>query len=236
MFMNSDDKFVIEKVGKFQVVRDDLYKGGTKKRAFGMLISEIEEEVLVYACDYYGHAAYAIALTALDVGKKVTLFYLFPKHETDIFQKAIAVPNVTYHIVDGADTQIKASETAKKYAKQNNARFLPIGLAFPEFEVALTQVVKKANIEAPEIWCLGGSGTLGRALKAAYPEIPVNVVSVGTANFVGGGNTVYDAPEDLDDEAKVKPPYPSSPHYDAKTWQFVQKHAKEGSCIWNVAS
>lgn len=229
------NNFTIEQIGKFQVVRDDLYNGGTKRRAFKKLIPDIQEEELVYACDYYGHAAYAIALTALDVKKKVTLFYLSPKLETDIFQKAISLPNVTYHIVEEASTQIEASKVAKEYAQEHGALFLPIGLDFSEFEVKLTEVVKEAHIQAPEIWCMGGSGTLGRALKAAYPDIPVNVVSVGTANFRGGNNKVYNAPEDFNDEARIKPPYPSSPHYDAKTWQFVEKYAKEGSCIWNVA-
>ncbi len=229
------NNFTIEQIGKFQVVRDDLYNGGTKRRAFKKLITNIQEEELVYACDYYGHAAYAIALTALDVKKKVTLFYLSPKVETDIFQKAISLPNVTYHIVEEASTQIEASKVAKEYAQEHGALFLPIGLDFSEFEVKLIEVVKEAHIQASEIWCMGGSGTLGRALKAAYPDIPVNVVSVGTANFRGGNNKVYNAPEDFNDEARIKPPYPSSPHYDAKTWQFVEKYAKEGSCIWNVA-
>ncbi|MCB9798525.1 hypothetical protein H6758_02265 [Candidatus Nomurabacteria bacterium] len=229
------DAFTIEKVGKFQVVRDDLYKGGTKRRAFKKLIDTIPEEELVYACDYYGHAAYAIALTAQEVNKKVTLFYLSPKKDTDIFQKTVAMPNVTYHIVEGAHTQVEASKTAQEYAKQNNALFLPIGLDFPAFESKLTEVVKEAKIDAPEIWCMGGSGTLSRALKNAYPETPVHVVSVGTANFFAGGNTVYNAPEDLDEKAHNKPPYPSSAHYDAKTWQFVEKQAKDGACIWNVA-
>ncbi len=82
---------------------------------------------------------------------------------------------------------------------------------------------------------MGGSGALGRALQRAYPDTPVRIVSVGTDNFDGGDNTVYEAPEELDQEAVVKPPYPSSPHYDAKIWQFIKRHAKPGACIWNVA-
>ncbi len=169
------------------------------------------------------------------MGKKVTVFYLSPKIETDIYVKATSLDNVTHHIVEGAHTQVEASITAKEYAEQQGALFLPIGLDFPEFEVALTEVVKEANINAPEIWCMGGSGTLGRALKQAYPSIPVHVVSVGTSNFNGGGNTVYEAPEAFNDEAQYKPPYPSSAHYDAKTWRFVQQHAQKDACIWNVA-
>ena len=142
------------------------------------MIDSIQESELVYACDYYGAAAYAIALTAQEVGKRVTLFYLSPKLETDLFKKATNLPNVTYEIVEGAKTQIGASKRAMEYAKEHGAKFLPIGLDFPEFGAKLEEVVRSANIIAPEIWCMGGSGTLGRALQRAYPRIPVHIVSI----------------------------------------------------------
>lgn len=231
----ADDSFIIEDFNGFKIVRDDLHDGGTKHRAFRLLIGTIKEEELVYACDYYGAAAYAIAKTANEVGKKTSLFYLSPKQATDFFKKATSLPNVTYEIVENAPTQIAASVRAKAYAKEHGARFLPIGLDFPEFGEALEKVVKSANLDGPEIWCMGGSGTLGRALQRAYPDIPVNIVSVGTANFNGGTNTVYNAPEKLDEDAEIRPPYPSSSHYDAKIWRFVLQKAKKGSCVWNVA-
>ncbi len=233
--MDENQSFIVEDFHGFKVVRDDLFEGGTKRRAFSKLITSIPEQELVYACDYYGHAAYAIALTALDVGKKVKLFYLSPRHETDVFKKTIALSNVNYEIVEGASTQIEASKTAIAYAEEYKAKFFSIGLDFPEFGAELEKVVKSLHIKAPEIWCMGGSGTLGRALQRAYPDIPVNIVSVGTKNFNGGTNTVYSAPEKLDEDAEIKPPYPSSSHYDAKTWRFVLQHAKPGSYIWNVA-
>ena len=234
--MSTEKPFVIEEINGFKIVRDDLFEGGTKRRAFSGLIDAIKESELVYACDYYGHAAYAIALTAQEVGKNVMLFYPYPKRETDIFEKVICLPNVKYEIVADAKTQIEASKKAIEYANEHGAKFLPIGLDFPEFGIELEKVVKSANlIGGPEIWCMGGSGTLGRALQRAYPDTPVNIVSVGTANFFGGTNKVYSAPEKLDDEAEIKPPYNSSPHYDAKTWRFVLENAKPGSYIWNVA-
>lgn len=233
--MEKGREFTIQDLNGFQIVRDDLFQGGTKRRAFSRIIDSISESEFIYACDYYGHAAYAIALTAQEVGKSVMLFYLSPKQETDVFKKTIALPNVKYEIVEGAKTQIEASKRAIEYANEHGAKFLPIGLDFPEFGVELEKVVKSANIQAPEIWCMGGSGTLGRALQRAYPNIPVNIVSVGTANFNGGTNKIYKAPEKLDEDAEIKPPYPSSSHYDAKTWRFVLDHAKPGACIWNVA-
>lgn len=233
--MNKPHPFIIEDLQGFKVVRDDLFEGGTKRRAFENLINIIEESELVYAVDYYGHAAYAIALTAQEVGKTVTLFYPAPKKETSIFKKTTSLPNVKYKIVEDATTQIEASHKAIEYASQHHAKFLPIGLDFPEFGAELEKVVRSANIEAPEIWCLGGSGALGRALQRAYPNIPVNIVKLGTKNFNGGDNKIYDAPEKLEDEAEIKPPYNSSPNYDAKVWRFVLENAKTGAFVWNVA-
>jgi hypothetical protein len=230
-----EESFVKQEIEGFQVIRDDLYEGGTKRRAFRRLIPSIDESELVYACDYYGHAAYAIALTAREAAKKVMLFYYAPKHDTEIFRKATEQPHVQHMVVDTAATQVEVSKQAIAYAEQYRAKFLPIGLDFPEFGNALEAVVKSANIDAPELWCMGGSGTLGRALQRAYPKTPVHIVSVGTANFNGGSNTVYQAPEKLNERALLQPPYPSSPQYDAKTWQFVLEHAKKGACIWNVA-
>lgn len=232
-FMNN---FVFEKVKDYIVVRDDMFKGGTKKRAFERIVDTIDEDEFVYACDYYGHAAYAIALTAQTVNKKVKLFYYSPKRETDIFFKTTALDNVSYEIIDEAKTQVEVSKYAKEYATESNARFFTIGLDFLKFNDALFTVVKSAQIKAPEIWCMGGSGSLARSLQKAYPTIPVNVVSVGTsnANFEGVAK-VFDAPELLDEEAEVPPPYTSSPNYDAKTWRFVLDKAKPGSVIWNVA-
>ena len=237
--MGKDTKtgeFVIEEIEGFNVVRDDLFDGGTKKRAFERYIDQVRQSELVYACDYYGHAAYAIGLTALDSKKTVKLFYLSPQNETDIFTKATSLPNVTYEIVEGAATQVEASKTAIAYAEKNDARFFPIGLDFPDFGEKIIEVVASAQLQGPEIWCMGGSGALGRALQAAYPDIPVHIVSVGTQNFNGGTNTIYEAPEKLDEEAVVAPPYPSALHYDAKTWRYIQKYATPGAVIWNVAS
>lgn len=233
--METDPPFIIENREGFQIVRDDLFEGGTKRRAFRRILPAIPETELVYACDYFGYAAYAITLTAQEAGKKVKLFYCSPKQETDVFKETIAIPCVSYEVVKEAKTQMEARIAAMEYAKKQNACYLPVGLDFSELSKELERVVKSAKIEAPEIWCLGGSGTLGRALQRAYPNIPINIINLGTADFNPGTNTVYDAPESWNEPAQVPPPYPSTPYLDAKVWRFVLEYAKPGACIWNVA-
>ncbi len=234
--MLDEKPFIIQDINGFKIVRDDLFEGGTKRRAFEKIIDSIEEKELVYACDYFGYAAYAIALTAQEIGKSVMLFYCSPKQETEVFKKTIALPNVKYEIVEDALTQMEATVRAKEYARENNAKYLPVGLDFPDFGIELEKVVKAANIQAPEIWVLGGSGNLGRALQRAYPDIPVNLINLGTEDFDAKGiHSVWNAPEKWDEPAEIQPPYPSTPYLDGKVWRFVLEHAKPGACVWNVA-
>ena len=233
--MTNEDHLTIEECQGFTIVRDDLFEGGTKRRAFRRLVDSIPESELVYACDYFGYAAYAIALTARDANKTVTLFYCSPKIATEVFRKTTTLSNVQYRIVESASTQMEAVAHAQAYAAENGARYLPVGLDFPEFSHELEKVVASARVHATEIWCLGASGTLARALQRAYPAIPVNTVNLGTADFEGGETKVHDAPEKWNEPAREAPPYPSTPYLDAKVWRFVRTYAKPGACIWNVA-
>jgi hypothetical protein len=48
-------------------------------------------------------------------------------------------------------------------------------------------------------------------------------------------DNVYSVPEEPEQEAELPPPYPSAIYYDAKIWRFIQKHAKPGALVWNIA-
>src|SRR6185295_15323322 len=62
---------IVEHEG-FQVVRDDLLPGGTKRRALHVLFDEHTE--YVYAGPVYGYAQVALAYAAADACKKATIF------------------------------------------------------------------------------------------------------------------------------------------------------------------
>ena len=91
-----------------------------------------------------------------------------------------------------------------------------------------------------EIWSVGSSGTISRGLQLAFPEIPVNVVSVGhKMNEREIGRAKYYRSEYQFDKAIKEyemPPFPSAPTYDAKAWKFVKEYAKEGALFWNVGA
>ncbi len=230
-----NNEFVIQEVEGFKVVRDDLYEGGTKKRALEIYMQSVKEDELVYGCDYRGCASYAIALVARDFGKKVKIFFMGPKQETAIFKKVTAFPNVSYEIKENVIDLKDMAKFSKEYAQKNNAKFLPLGLDFIEFQDALTEVVKSAHLGGPEIWVLGGTGNLARAIQKAYPEIPVNVVNLKSVyGDFGNAAQTFDPPESFHEDAQIPPPYPSVPNYDAKVWRFVKEHGRPGAYVWNV--
>ena len=233
----NETPFYIDHIDGFQIVRDDLYTGGTKKRAFEKYIDNIQENEFVYGCDYKGHASYAIALTALERNKKVTLFFNGPLQDTVMFRKVSSLPNVTYRESKEPIPLRVAEDNARKYAIQAGAKFLPLGLDFEGFRDALTEVVRSAKIVAPEIWVLGGTGNLARALQNAYPNTPVCVVNLKSVyGDFGNPAIVYDAPESFPEDAEILPPYPSVSNYDAKLWRFIKKYAKPNACVWNVSA
>jgi hypothetical protein len=228
--------FEIEDVASYKIVREDRFPGGTKRRAFRRVIESMPEDEFVYAADYFGYAPYAIGLTALEVGKKLKVFYCCPVTETEVFKKATSLPNVSFEIVSDARTQMEAVGEAVKYAAGNGAKFLPVGLGFSEFLAELQNIVAEAKLKTDQIWCVGGSGTLGRALERAYPKAEVNVVSIGTDDFDGREiDKIWLAPEEWNEPAEHHTPYHSSAFLDEKTWRFVCLHARSGAYVWNIA-
>jgi hypothetical protein len=92
-----------------------------------------------------------------------------------------------------------------------------------------------SQLSAPtEFWSVAGSGTLTRALQAAWPDAAAHAVRIG-ADPDAGRATLYHAPEPFERPAKQPPPFPSCDNYDAKAWRFITAHAQPGALFWNVA-
>jgi hypothetical protein len=81
---------------------------------------------------------------------------------------------------------------------------------------------------------VAGSGTLTRALQAAWPGARFHAVRVGKPPDVGRAR-LYEAPEPFERDASLPPPFPSCSNYDAKAWRFLAEHARPGALFWNVA-
>ena len=222
---------VIEKHGKVFVLRDDLLPGGTKSRVLPQLLTDASE--FVYASPAYGYAQVALAHACRAAGHRATIFTakrneLHPRTQEakDAGAKIVMVPH-------GYLSNVQAK--ARGYAEAVNAKLLPFGLDCAEMRAGLQSFAASLDFAPAEVWTVAGSGTLSRALQRAWPAARFFAVRVGAA-IDGGRAQVLDAPEKFEQDAEVKPPFPSCSNYDAKAWRFIQQRASEGALFWNVAA
>lgn len=222
---------ILEQHGKVLVLRDDLLPGGTKSRIIPHLLQGAAE--FVYASPAYGYAQIALAISCQAMGLRATIFtakrnelHARTKEAKDAGARIVMVPH-------GYLSNVQAK--AKAYAEKVNAKLLPFGLDCPEMTAGIWALAKALPVKPKEVWTVAGSGTLSRALQAAWPQAVFYAVRVGAASDFGCA-TVFDAPERFEQDAKVKPPFPSCSNYDAKAWRFIQAKASPGAFFWNVAA
>ena len=219
------------------VIRDDLLVGGTKVRAAAHLLSQIDEDTVVYVVPRKGLAGVALIEAAKMHGKRVVFFMPSSRTASDIqawcyeraadthFHRIAAMPNL--------------NRIAKQWAEDNGAFFVPLGL---NHELGTAALVRTAyNMEqagyAPEhMYVATSTGVLIRAMQIGMPNTTFTAVAVARNLQQGEKGPASFIPEKrpfLQDEAKEhQPPYPSVANYDAKVW----KYAMPGSCIWNVGT
>lgn len=216
------------------VVRDDLYRGGTKARFMPVLFEDTQEAV--YASPAEGGAQTALAMVAKELGKHATIFVaarvkLHPRTLEAARLGAKLVP-----VRPGYLSVVQAR--AKDYAKISGARLVPFGVDLPEAINRLAEAALVTELDPDEVWCAAGSGVLARALAQAWPRARRHVVQVGRElqpKDVAGA-TIHIYPHPFSDVAKTLPPFPSDPHYDAKAWETMTARKSPGRVVfWNVA-
>lgn len=227
------------------VVRDDLLNYGSKIRFVDKFIQETTANEIVFGCcPATGYAQISLPVVAEKYGKKVILFMAKRNPENyHEYQKRGMGLGAIYEWVNMGMLSVTKSR-AKKYVAEDpeNRMEFPIGLEHPTVVASIIKVARNAlSKKLPsEIWSVGSSGTISRGLQLAFPEIPVNVVSVGhKMNEREIGRAKYYRSEYQFDKAikeSEMPPFPSAPTYDAKAWKFVKEHAKEGALFWNVGA
>jgi hypothetical protein len=216
------------------VVRDDFIQGGTKARFLPALFKEVDE--LVYASPAEGGAQTALATVARLLGKRVT-----------IFVAARATPHARTLVAADLGASIRTVKPgylsvvqarARDYADRMRARLVPFGADVPGAVEAITEAAIALQVQPDEVWCAAGSGVLARGLGAAWRMSRLHVVQVGrTLSATATGKaTVHIYPAAFGREARIKPPFPSDPHYDAKAWELCLARKGSGRVLfWNVA-
>lgn len=227
---------VVSEVEGFQIVRDDLIPGGTKRRILDASIAELAADELVYASPAYGYAQIALAHSAAAAGKRSAIFVAKRAEPHARTLQAKAAGARIFQVENGYLSNVQAK--AKAYCARHGAMLLPFGLDTPAFLGSLAAAVAEgfAGRQAPEeVWTVAGSGTLTRALQLVWPSASFFAVQVGKAPNVGRAKLLV-APEPFERDAKLPPPFPSCSNYDAKAWRFLKAHGRPGALFWNVGA
>ena len=230
---------VITEHDGFNVVREDLMGFGSKCRFGDILVQNAPSDTLVYVQPRYGFAGISLAYLANKYNKKLVLFSPSQQEISDHqaiciergaemkFQRIAAMPVLNAH--------------AKKWAEQNNAFFIPLGLRHELVTAAAVRVaydLAQKHGEPKEVWSAISTGVLSRALQIAWPNADFNAVAVARNIKDGelGRAKVWSHPKEFSQnvDPKFMPPFPSALNYDAKAWEFMKTHGNPGAWFWNV--
>ena len=218
-----------------EVVRDDLFPGGTKARFLPALFENAAE--VVYASPAEGGAQTALATVAAQLGKKATIFIAkrAQPHPRAFMAKRLGAQ--VLQVAPGYLSVVQAR--ARDYAADHGAKLAPFGVDMPEAIAAISAAARASGADPDEVWCASGSGVLARALAAAWPNARRHVVQVGrelSAADVAGA-TIHVHPLAFSQACRKPPPFPSDPHYDAKAWELcAARHGAGRVLFWNVTS
>lgn len=215
------------------VVRDDLFPGGTKARFLPVLFAAADE--VVYATPAEGGAQTALAHTAAKLGKQATLFVAKRARPHDRTLEAKRLGARVFQVPNGYLSNVQSK--AKTYCERTGALLAPFGVNLPEAIETIAAAARATGLEPDEVWCASGSGVLARSLAAAFPSARRHVVQVGrelSAADVAGAK-IHKASLPFAKAIKERPPFASCPHYDAKAWQICKARRGAGLILfWNV--
>jgi hypothetical protein len=224
---------VVDRVGRFYVVRDDMLAGGTKLRFLLPFLHGRNEGEIVYASPAQGYAQIALAHACKQLGKRAVIVVAKRKTQHPRTLAARAAGAIVILVDHGRLNVLQAR--ARQICEDRGSYLLPFGADVPEAIDHLAASARSLNISPAEVWACSGSGVLIRGLQQAWPAASFNAVRVGAEPNIGRAR-LYVAPEKYEDPAEMPPPYPSCDNYDAKVWRFANKHGSDGALIWNVGA
>ena len=235
---------VIEKFEDKYILRADLAPGGLKAYGGERIIAETKKNRLVYCAPRQGHAPDAIAMLAKIYDKNVTFFSPASNKASNHQSSLYAYDHVEMRFIKIAAMPVLNSY-AKKWADDNNSKYLPFGLSgVPMVTAGLINMAKNITKiighEPTQLYCAVSTGTMIRALQIGWPNVEAYGVAVARNIHSGeiGDATVISAnmPFLMEDPIAKTMPFPSTAAYDAKAWGLFIKNGKPGSIFINVGS
>ena len=235
---------VVEPYGDKYILRADLASGGLKAFGGERVIAETKYDTLTYCAPRQGHAMDAISMLAEMYNKKVVFFCPSSKRVSDHQGALFAYPHVDMRFVRIAAMPV-LNQYAKKWAAENNAQYLPFGLAGNAMVTAglvnmCNTITKQLGKEPTEIWCAVSTGTMTRALQIGWPTAQAHGVAVARnihKGEIGESKVVSATMPFLKAHTTRNPmPFPSTAAYDAKAWDAFVEQAKPGAIFINVGA
>ena len=225
---------VVERHGAITVVRDDLLPGGTKMRAIMPLIDRSHASEFVYPSPAYGYAQVALAHCARMAGRAATVFTAKRAAPHPLTRAAHEAGAKVVMVPYGYLSNVRAK--ARGYAEATGAALVPFGVEDERAMEAIAEAARSTGLAPREVWTVAGSGVLSRALQRAWPDAAFHAVAIGKAGSDVGRARRWVSPYKFEQACKPaeRPPFPSSPWYDAKAWRFITRHAGPGALFWNV--
>lgn len=220
---------VIEQIGKFKVLRDDLTFGGTKRIALENWLPSLKANHVIYAGSVFGWGVPAVSMACQTLGIKCTILMSESKYQP-VWLRQVQESSTRLLIKKQPLPVEVLHEEAEAYT---DCYRLPLGFDDPGFRAAIGEYAR--THPAPErAWVPVVSGTLLRALEEAWPYTEFHGVCAARRHGYEGNATLYLAPEKYSQPAETPPPYPSCSFSDAKVWQFASLHGLQDDLIWNT--
>lgn len=232
------------------VIRDDYLPGGSKQRGMIPYMQKSKAHEFVYVSPSNGSAQVTLAYSSSLTNKKVTVFMTQTDYRHPLTDKALKFDSFTlreYAKKSMKDLNSMAKsyvDNIKKDKGDDYIELLSLGFKNSRYADCLYENIRKAVPQdmldnPPErLWVPSGSSLLVNVLYKIFPKTHFIVVQTGKKiwddQIDKTRTTIYRSKEFFFSRALVQPPYPTTKSYDAKSWVFVTKYAKDNDYIWNI--
>ena len=232
-----DFTFTIKDIEGFKVIDDGEYEAGTKAKFADFMISQVQEDDLVYVAPRVGMAPLSLCYLAKKYNKKLYLFMPSSKEASE--HQLLAIERGAIPIFVRIAAMPTANIYAKRFAEKMGFKFLPFGLKTEMVVAGGVRVIHDclADKNISTMWSVFSTGVLSRTLQIALPNASFNAVAVARNIQPGelGRARFFTHTKKFTQDSDIIPPFDCIRTYDAKGWEFIKKFGKQGDWFWNVA-
>lgn len=214
-----------------KVINDSHIIGGSKTRFLEALIATCVETTVVAVQPKISIIGVALTELCRLYDKKLILISPTTNKGLSFYQEYCRPSCDMLFIKDMTISMVRRE--ARMFAKKIGALFVPPDLNHP---LITAMVIRTAELMEPprSIYLAINTGVTARGIQIAWPETRVKCVAV--ARPIGDGEKgeaqVVSHYMYLEQRAKIRPPFSSDLHHDAKVWELL----KPGDTFWNTTA